>query len=255
MSIDVRGLGFRYGDRRVLENVTFSVGEGQLVSVLGPNGVGKSTLFKCVLGILGHYTGEIALDGQDIRGLDLKTLSRRIAYIPQSTYPAFNYTVLDMVLMGTASHVSALSSPGQKEREVAMTALARLNIQDFAPRDYMRLSGGERQLVLIARALAQRSRTLIMDEPTANLDYGNQMRVLSHIRDLADEGYTVIQSTHNPEQSYMFSHSILAMRGGKIVAQGAPRDVLDADLIQALYGIRARVESLDNDRIRVCVPL
>ncbi len=254
MSVSVRNLSFGYGERCVLRDISFQADAGRLISILGPNGVGKSTLFKCVLGLLKPSSGSVAIDGQDISSLPPHALARRIAYIPQSTYPAFHYTVFDMVLMGTSSHVSGLSSPGKAQREAAMEALARLNIQDFAGRDYMRISGGERQLVLIARALAQRSRTLVMDEPTANLDYGNQMRVLTSIRTLAEEGYAVILSTHNPEQAYLFSHTILAMQGGGIVAQGAPRDVLDAALIERLYGVEATVESLLDDTVRVCVP-
>lgn len=254
MSIVVQGLGFRYGDRKVLDDVSFTAGEGQLISLLGPNGVGKSTLFKCMLGVLKQFEGTVEIDGRSIAQMDLRTLARLIAYIPQSHYPAFNYTVFDMVLMGTSSHVSAFSPPGARQTEDAMQALARLGIDAFAERDYMRISGGERQLVLIARALAQKSRILLMDEPTANLDYGNQMCVLSCIRSLAEEGYTIIQSTHNPEQSYLFSHRILAMKEGRIIADGAPGEVIDAALIDALYGIKTQVESLRGDRMRVCVP-
>ena len=250
----VQDVSCRYGERRVLENVSFTARTGELVSILGPNGVGKSTLFKCMLGLLKGYTGRVSIDGGDIRGLTPAGLSRKIAYIPQSHYPAFNYSVFDMVLMGTSAHVGAFAQPGLKEAETARQALERLSIADFAHRDYMRLSGGERQLVLIARALAQQSRILIMDEPTANLDYGNQMRVLSQIRALAEDGYTVVQSTHNPEQAYLFSHTILAMQVGRIIAQGPPQAVLTSALIQDLYGIDARVESLDGGRVRVCVP-
>lgn len=254
MTIRVKDVCFDYGSRTVLDHVAFTVEEGQMVSLLGPNGVGKSTLFKCILGLHKRYTGSIELDGINIARADRRILARLIAYIPQSHYPVFNFSVFDMVLMGTSSRVSAFSTPGKKEAEIAMAALARLGIEHFAGRDYMRISGGERQLVLIARALAQQSRVLIMDEPTANLDYGNQMRVLSSIRELASEGYTIIQSTHNPEQSYLFSHRILAMSGGRIIADGTPQAVMTGELIGALYGIDTRVESLHGDTIRVCVP-
>lgn len=254
MSIEVRDLCFAYGARPILEHVSFTLREGRLVSLLGPNGVGKSTLFKCMLGILPGYTGTITLEGKDVRALDMKSLSRRIAYIPQSHYPAFNYSVFDMVLMGTSARVSSFSPPGKKEEANAMAALERVGIADFAARDFMRISGGERQLVLIARALAQQSRILVMDEPTANLDYGNQMRVMACIRALTDDGYTVVQSTHNPDQSYLFSHEILAMHDGRILAQGVPQDVMTSELIATLYNIDVRVESLYNDQVRVCVP-
>jgi len=144
--------------------------------------------------------------------------------------------------------------PGKKEERAALEALARLGMEEFAHRDYFRLSGGERQLVLIARALAQQSRILVLDEPTSALDYGNQMLVMSRLSVLARSGYTVIQSTHNPEQAYLFSDMLLAMKDGQIIVSGQPQDVLDAALIKAIYGVEASVISLAGDAVRVCVP-
>lgn len=254
MAIEVRELRFGYGARQVLKGISFSVGSGQLASVLGPNGVGKSTLFKCMLGLRRGYTGQVLLDGVEERRLGARALARRIAYIPQSNYPAFNYTVLDMVLMGTSSRTRAFAAPGEKELQAARAALARLGLTPFEGRGFMHLSGGERQLVLIARALAQDSRILVLDEPTANLDYGNQMTVMSRLRQLAAQGYTILQSTHNPEQAYMFSDLLLAMKDGRLIAQGAPPSVLTTELMHQLYGMKVRVESLAGDSIRVCVP-
>lgn len=254
MSIEVRHLSFSYGDRQVLRDVSFSVGRGQLLSVLGPNGVGKSTLFRCILGLLRGYQGEIAVDGTPVSSLGARELARKVAYIPQSNYPAFQYSVFDMVLMGTTAQIKGFSTPGPRQEAAAREALERLDIGHLADRSYTRLSGGERQLVLIARALAQQSPVLLMDEPTANLDYGNQLRVLTKVRALADAGYTVIQSTHNPEQSYLFSHQILAMKDGQVIAHGAPGEVLDEALIQSLYGIDAEVVPLRDGRMRVCIP-
>ena len=254
MSIEVRGLGFSYGRREVLRDVSFSIPDGMLVNVLGPNGVGKSTLFRCILGLLHGFQGEITVDGTAVSTLGARELARKVAYIPQSNYPAFQYSVFDMVLMGTTAQSRAFSPPGPKQEAAAREALERLDIGHLADRSYTRLSGGERQLVLIARALAQRSQVLLMDEPTANLDYGNQIRVLTKVRALADAGYTIVQSTHNPEQSYLFSHQILAMKDGQVLAHGAPGEVMNEDLIRALYGIDAEVVSLRDGRMRVCIP-
>ncbi len=253
MSIEVKDLSFSYGGRQVLSNVSFSAREGRLLSVLGPNGVGKSTLFRCILGLLKNYSGEILLDGVSTKGLGARELARRVAYIPQSSYPAFSYSVRDMVLMGTSSRAGLFSPPGVSQEKVAGQALERMGITHLAERVYTQLSGGERQLVLIARALAQQSPVLLMDEPTANLDYGNQLRVLSRIRALAEDGYTIVQSTHNPEQSYFFSHEILAMADGGVLAFGSPGEVLTAPLIRALYGVDVEVESLQEDKMRVCI--
>lgn len=254
MSVEVKGLSFSYGARAVLHDVSFTARQGRLLSVLGPNGVGKSTLFRCILGLLKGYTGEILVDGADPKALSVRELARRVAYIPQSSYPAFSYSVHDMVLMGTQSRSSPFAPPGREGERLTAEALARLGIEDLAHRAYTRLSGGERQLVLIARALAQQSPILLMDEPTANLDYGNQMRVLSKVRALAQEGYAIIQSTHNPEQAYLFSHEILAMKGGSVLALGTPGEVLTAGLVRALYGVEVELESLRNDKMRVCIP-
>lgn len=254
MSVEVKNLSFSYRARSVLTNVSFTAERGRLLSVLGPNGVGKSTLFRCILGLLKGYTGQILVDGADAKSLTARELARAVAYIPQSSYPAFSYSVHDMVLMGTQSRFSPFSSPGRGGERLAAEALERLGIESLAHRAYTKLSGGERQLVLIARALAQQSPILLMDEPTANLDYGNQMRVLSKVRALTEEGYAILQSTHNPEQAYLFSHEILAMKDGSVLARGAPEEVLTAGLVRDLYGVEVEVESLRNDKMRVCIP-
>ena len=170
MKLQVEGLSFAYGAHEVLRDVTFSALDGQLLSVLGPNGVGKSTLFRCVLGLLEGYGGTISIDGTDTRPLSAREIAHRIAYIPQTHYPAFNYSVFDMVLMGTTHSMGAFAAPGAKQRRAAETALRRMEILHLAERSYMRLSGGEQQMVLIARALAQEAKILLMDEPTSALD-------------------------------------------------------------------------------------
>jgi len=254
MSVKVTDLHFSYGTREVLRGISFEAPKGALVSILGKNGAGKSTLFRCMLGLLRRYEGSVMIEGQDVRTLSARQLSRRIAYIPQLNYPAFSYSVLDMVLMGTSGG-RMLSVPGKKEESIAMEALSRLGMEGFAHRDYFRLSGGERQLVLIARALGQQSRILVLDEPTAALDYGNQMIVMSRLKALAREGYTIIQSTHNPEQAYLFSDMLLAMKDGRALASGKPQDVFDAQLVKEIYGIETSVESLAGDTVRVCLPV
>lgn len=254
MMLEVRGLHFAYQKAPVLRGLDFTLAQGSLVSLLGSNGAGKSTLFKCVLGLLGGWNGEILLDGRDIRKLSPLKMARTVAYIPQVHSPAFNYSVLDMVLMGTSARVGAWSSPGKREIASALAALELTGIASFAKRDYLKLSGGEQQLVLIARALAQDARLLIMDEPTASLDFGNQILIMNLVRSLADKGYTILQATHNPNQACQYSDSILAMKEGRILAQGEPREVFNAPLLDSLYGVRARVENLCGGQLHVCVP-
>ena len=195
MSIEVKNLSFSYGDRQVLHDISFRVEPGEFLSILGPNGVGKSTLFRCVLGLLSGYSGQVLVCGRDARTLNVQESAKDIAYIPQSSNPAFNYSVFDIVLMGATAGLSRFRSPGQKEVERCRWALEKIGISDLSARCFHRLSGGERQLVMIARALTQNAPVLMLDEPTANLDFGNQLRVLQQVQSLAREGYTVIQTT------------------------------------------------------------
>jgi iron complex transport system ATP-binding protein len=254
LSIEVSNLRFSYGENRVLDDVAFTARDNQILSVLGPNGVGKTTLFRCILGLLSGYEGQILLDGTDIKGMGIEKIAKLIAYIPQFNYPTFNYSVFDMVLMGTSVQVSAFSSPGKRQKKLAEGSLERLGIYHLKNRGFTKISGGERQLVLLARALAQGAKILVMDEPTSNLDFGNQVRVLTEIKSLAKEGYTIIQSTHNPDQTFLFSDTIMAMKDGKVLAWGTPAQVFTEDLIYSLYGVEVEMESLYHDQARICIP-
>ena len=254
MSLEVRALRFAYGEHEVLKGLSFSAEYGELLSVLGPNGVGKSTLFRCILGLLKPLSGECLIDGKSTAGLSAKELAAHIAYIPQSHYPTFNFSVMDMVLMGTTAQVNALSVPGKRQLALAREALQKLGIAHLENRGYTNISGGERQLVLIARAIAQQARILIMDEPSANLDYGNRTRVMQTVRALAKDGYAIIQSTHDPDQAFLYSDKVLAIHGGQVLAHGSPGDTVTGELISKLYGVEVEVCSLKDDRIRVCVP-
>jgi iron complex transport system ATP-binding protein len=251
--IDVKGLGFSYGGREALRDISFCAGEGELVAVLGPNGSGKSTLFRCILGILQGYSGSISISGDDIRTLGVRDMAKRIAYIPQSHYPAFNYSVLDMVMMGSAHRLGSFSRPGAREEAGALDALALLGISALASRSFLQLSGGERQLVLIARALAQRSDILVMDEPASSLDYGNQLRLLKSVGALSKNGYTVLFSTHTPQHALSYADRVLALEAGSLAADGPSGEALTEALMQRLYGVRVRF--IETPEGRVIAPL
>lgn len=254
MSIEVKNLNFSYGNRQVLHDISFTANSGEFLSILGPNGVGKSTLFRCVLGLLSGYTGTVRVDGTDVRSFSVREMATHIAYIPQSSHPIFNYSVSDIVLMGRTSGLSTFRSPKKQDVVVCQWAMEKVGISHLALRCFHRLSGGEQQLVLIARALVQKAPVLMLDEPTANLDFGNQLRVLEQARSLAREGYTVIQTTHHPEQSYLFSDRILTIQKGRVLKEGTPEEVLTEETIRALYGVDVEVVSLYHDKARICIP-
>jgi iron complex transport system ATP-binding protein len=254
MSIEVKNLSFSYGNRPVLHDISFSVPKGEFLSILGPNGVGKSTLFRCMLGLLSGYTGSVLVDGVDARTFSTREAAKHIAYIPQSSRSIFNYSVFDIVLMGRTSGLATFRSPGKADKALCHWAMEKVGITHLQERCFHRLSGGEQQLVLIARALVQKAPILMLDEPTANLDFGNQLLVLEQARILAREGYTVIQTTHHPEQSYMFSDRILAIQKGRVLVEGKPKEVLTQDTLRSLYGVDVDVVSLYEDKARICVP-
>ena len=254
MSVEVKGLSFSYGSRQVLHDVSFSAGEGEFLSILGSNGVGKSTLFRCILGLLSGYLGEVLINGLDIRRLSVKQMAKLVAYIPQQCSPTFNYSVEDVVLMGTTAGLGTLGTPKARELERVQWALEKIGIGHLRKRCFHHISGGERQLAVIARALVQNAPVLMLDEPTASLDFGNQILVLSQIKALSEEGYTVIQTTHDPEHSYMFSDRVLTLKDGGVLAQGSPKQVLNRETVSSIYGIDVEISSLFDDRVRVCTP-
>lgn len=253
MNIEVSALSYAYGPHKVLEDISFRAREGELLSVLGPNGVGKSTLFKCMLGLLHGYKGNVLAGGTDVAKMPAYELARLIAYIPQAHHPTFNYAVLDVVLMGMAHQVSAISSPGKKEITQVGLVLDQIGISGLMNKSFLNLSGGEQQLVLIARALAQQSKTLLMDEPTSNLDFGNQLRVLQQVRRLAESGYTVIMSSHNPQHAMHFSDNILALKDGRVAAWGQPDKIVDEALLRLLYGVDVHI--VDTKEGRMIAPM
>jgi iron complex transport system ATP-binding protein len=241
--IKVEGLCFRYKDHSVLDGVSFSAGKGEVICLLGENGAGKTTLFKCIMGFLKTYRGEVLIDNAPLKNLNVKEVAKRIAYIPQAHDPTYNYSVTEIVLMGTTVLVEGYKMPGKDELKGVLEVLESLNISHLASRGYAHLSGGERQLVLIARALAQKSKILIMDEPTANLDYGNQIRVMKQVKELAEQGYTILISTHNPEHALHFADKVLILDEGCTLVYGAPESVLTPEVFHKIYGVDAEVSS------------
>jgi iron complex transport system ATP-binding protein len=241
MELEVRNLHFAYGSHKVICGFSFIAVSGENIYILGPNGVGKSTLFRCLMGHLKPSEGRVLINGRASEKYKSKELAKKIAYIPQSCDPSFNYTVEQMVAMGRTAHISVFSNPSQYDFEITAAVLERLGIEHLAKCGIMEISGGELQLSMIARALAQQADILLMDEPTSALDYGNQIRVQRLMRDIAHEGKIVIQSSHNPQYALFFADKVIAVSNGTVENDGIPEKVVTPELIQSLYELEAKV--------------
>lgn len=257
MQLEVSDLVFSYGEADVLKSVSFCADRGERIAVLGPNGVGKSTLFRCLLGFLEPKRGSVKIAGRDVRDYSRRALAAELAYIPQSYSPAFDHTVLDSVLMGLGAQLGPFDRPSREQTNAAQRILDELGIGALASRGCMRISGGERQLMLLGRALIQNAHTLIMDEPTASLDYGNSFRVMQRIEALSVGGYSVIFSTHEPNQAFRYATKVLALKDGRVLAFGLPGQVLTPELLQTLYGVPVAVTQVQaGSRVfSVCTPI
>lgn len=251
--IKVDRVSFAYSRKTVLNNISFTIAEGEVVTLLGPNGCGKSTLIKVMLGLLSPLSGRIIFNGENIAHMSPKYLAREIAYVPQIHKSSFPYTVMDVVLMGRIPHKTFFFSYSKNDMNIAVDALERLSILHLANRAYTEISGGERQLTLIARALAQGAKTFIMDEPASGLDYGNQLRLLDQIVKLSREGYTFIKSTHSPEHALWVADRAIMIKNGAVVADGSCDNVISDENLFHLYNARVSVLKL-NGSLRVCVP-
>jgi iron complex transport system ATP-binding protein len=251
--IAVKDVSFRYSAKAVLEKISFNIARGEVLAILGPNGCGKSTLIKIILGFLTPESGSIMFKGRNIADINARCLAREVAYVPQTHKSTFPYMVMDVVLMGRIPHKSFFFKYSRDDRDIAYEALERLSIRHLADRVYTDLSGGERQLTIIARALAQGAKTFIMDEPAAGLDYGNQVRLLEVILQLAGEGYTFIKSTHSPEHALWIADRVIIIKEGAIMADGSAKDVVTSNNLHSLYKINVNIEDMHGSSC-VCVP-
>ncbi len=246
MMLNITNLTFGYHkDTKVLKDLNLSIQKGELCSLLGANGKGKTTLFKNILGFLEPQSGSIMIDGKNIKEYKTKELARLVAYIPQKSNLTFPYTVLSTVVMGSFASLTTLSSPHKKEEEKALAILKQLGLENLKDKPIDKLSGGEQQLVMIARALRQDAKLLLLDEIAANLDYANQIKIYSVLRGLADKGYTILLSTHDPEAALNHSTRIIALDKGSITFSGTPEEAMKMDILSALYGIDLTVEKID----------
>jgi iron complex transport system ATP-binding protein len=229
-----------------LRDVSVQIPRGSLTGLIGPNGCGKTTLLKLLAGVLRPDSGTVALDGRALSGMSPRQVARRIAVVPQETHPAFEYTVLEMTLMGRHPHLGPFELEGPADLAIAREALEATGTAHLADRSYMTLSGGEKQRVVIASALTQAPEVLLLDEPTASLDLGYQLDVASLLKRLNRErSVTMVMATHDLNLAASICDTLVLMREGRVLADGATADVLTSAMVRQLYDVEADVRLHD----------
>lgn len=256
--LTVQQLSCGHGQRTVLKDLSFQLHSGDLMCLLGPNGVGKTTLFKTLLGLLPAHAGQVVLNGKPKQYWSRKRFAQWVGYVPQAHTPPFAFPVRDVVAMGRVAHLGLFSTPKAVDWAVAEQALESLGIQHLRSVPYTEISGGERQLVLIARALAQQPKILVMDEPTSNLDYGNQLRVLAHVREIAKaHNIGVLLTTHYPNHALLYATRVLALERNGQYRLGYPESVVTEDYLKDTYQVEVEIHHFtqhSGDTFRLCVP-
>ena len=261
MPLSAQHVSYTYTSRRgapsfALRDVSIAIERGSLTGLLGPNGCGKTTLLRLLAGILQPHAGTVTLEGRALGSLSRRAVARRIAVVPQETHPAFDYTAIEMVLMGRHPHLGSFALEGPRDFDIAHDAMASTGTGHLADRAYMTLSGGEKQRVIIASALAQQPDVLLLDEPTASLDLGYQMEIALLLQQLNRErSVTMVMATHDLNLAASICDTVVLMREGRIQAHGATGDVLDGDAVRRLYGVEADVRFHNDAGHLVVVPV
>ncbi len=256
MTIATRALDFGFRSRTIGRGVELALPRGEVVCLLGPNGSGKTTLLRTLLGLIAPLAGEVLLDDRPLRQWPARERAVRLAYVPQAADSYFDFSVAETVEMGRTAHRGAFGAPDGHDRALARAALERLGIATLAERPIHSVSGGERQLALIARALATEATHLVMDEPTANLDFGNQSLILDEVARLKASGAGILFSTHHPDHALRIADRVVMLRAGAVLAAGAASATLNSENLSALYGRPVDVLDIvspDGTRGRTCV--
>ncbi|ODA39260.1 ABC transporter ATP-binding protein [Desulfosporosinus sp. BG] len=264
MRFELKDIQCGYNNKAVLKGISFALAAGEVLCVLGPNGTGKTTLFKTILGLIKPLEGKILFNGENSIHWSRSKMAQVIGYIPQAHNTSFPFSVMDMILMGRTAHLGNFASPSQEDKKIAERAIDTLDISCLANRIFTELSGGEKQLVLIARALAQEPQILVMDEPTSALDFGNQLKVLSQVKQLAHQGLTIIMASHVPDHAFFYATKVMLLSHGGLFGLGKANDIITEDKLRELYGVNVRIintgvqsddDNDDDSEVRMCVPL
>ena len=254
--IRVEGLSFAYDakERQILRDVNLTLDEGEVMTILGPNGAGKSTLLNCIGGLLEFHEGTVALCGQDLKDMKPREVAKVLSFVPQNHTPAFSYTVENFVLMGRAPSVGMFERPKAEDFEMVQKTLDEIGITNLTDKPYTEISGGERQQATIARAVVAEPKAILFDEPTAHLDYGNQLKTLRLIKSLKEKGYAIIITTHDPDHAIMLGGTTAILdREGRLTV-GKAREIITEATLRELYDTELSLVSVDEVNRPVCVP-
>lgn len=254
MIYEIKNIDFSYdNNHKVLNDISFDITEKEIVTILGKNGAGKTTLFSCMLKLLKTQKGEILLDSRNINELSEKEITAIVSYVPQTTNQTFDFTVYEYVLMGASSDIGLFQRPLKAHEKMAYDALQTLDLLELIDRPISTLSGGERQKAAIARAIASNPKIIIFDEPTAHLDYSNQIKVLKLIKDLNKKGYAVVISTHDPNHAILLEGSVVLMDNEGRVSKGNFEGMISEDRLNKVYGTDLKIRYLDEFKRKICV--
>lgn len=258
MIMEIKNISCGYGVKSILNNISLTVKSGEILCILGPNGVGKTTFFKTILGFLNLQSGKILINKENIAKWDRRRLARVIGYVPQAHTTPFPFTVQDVVVMGRTAYFGVMSSPSTKDLEIAENNMKIIGIDYLKNKIYTKISGGERQMVLIARALTQEPDILIMDEPTSNLDFGNQIRVLKQISRLAEEGLAIVMTSHFPDHAFLCSSQVALLQKNCKFKVGSADEIITEENLREAYGVNVKIITTilnGKDEIKSCIPL
>ncbi len=256
--IALKNASFSYDEKNIFSNLELSVSSGEIFCLLGSNGSGKTTLLNCINGTLKLKTGEVMLDGNNISCMSITEIARKIGYIFQEHSAPFPYSVIDVVSMGRAPHLKLFSTPSQEDIEIAEEALERVGMYHYRDHRYTQISGGERQLVLIARTLTQEPEVILLDEPTSHLDFKNQTNILQIVNQLARQGITVLMTSHYPDHALLYSSRVALMKNGRFIDTGRPSEVMTDSSLSEVYDMEVSLLTVDepdtNRELKLCVP-
>ncbi|SMC99524.1 iron complex transport system ATP-binding protein [Desulfocicer vacuolatum DSM 3385] len=249
--LSVNNICFAYNNTKVLDEISFHLGKGELCGLFGPNGSGKTTLFKCCLKFIRPDRGSVRFNGRDIKKFKTREMAKQVAYVPQTHQPPFPFTVKEMVLMGRTPHLNRFYLPGNRDKKLMEQAMEMINISHLADEPYDILSGGQQQMVLIARALAQNTDLILLDEPTSALDFKNQVIIWKALRRIADQGISILACSHDPNHVAWFCDTTVVLGNSGLIANGDPDRVLCQDLMDKIYENTCLVRDLEDMKMIV----